>query len=95
MRDDGDYGSAEEVESLRLWSLIEGGGSVGDVCDALAHGARIDWKGPRDGMTALHVAAERGDAALCEYFVQNGADVRALDRRGRSVLDVATCDLGG
>jgi ankyrin repeat protein len=42
-----------------------------------------------DGTTALHHAAARGDNAMILYLVQNGADVTVIDRRGRSVADMA------
>jgi ankyrin repeat protein len=42
-----------------------------------------------DGTTALHHAAARGDNAMILYLVQKGADVTVIDRRGRSVADMA------
>lgn len=42
-----------------------------------------------DGTTALHHAAARGDNDMILYLVQKGADVTMIDRRGRSVADMA------
>ena len=36
-----------------------------------------------DGMTALHFAAERGDAAMTEMLVYAGANVAAVTRIGQ------------
>jgi ankyrin repeat protein len=42
-----------------------------------------------DGNTALHNAAARGDNAMILYLVSRGADVRAINRKGQSVADMA------
>jgi ankyrin repeat protein len=42
-----------------------------------------------DGNTALHNAAARGDNAMILYLVSKGADVKALNRQGQSVADMA------
>ncbi len=42
-----------------------------------------------DGNTALHDAASRGDTAMVLFLVSRGADVKALNRKGQSVADMA------
>jgi ankyrin repeat protein len=41
------------------------------------------------GNTPLHNAALRGDNEMIRYLVSSGADLHALDRRGRNVSDWA------
>ena len=52
------------------------------------HGADVN---ARDfaGETPLHNAAARGDNGLIEYLVSKGADVMAIDRKGRTTVDMA------
>ncbi|XP_027360317.1 ADP-ribosylation factor GTPase-activating protein AGD1-like [Abrus precatorius] len=40
----------------------------------------------QDGSTALHLACLTGDAAMVELLLQHGADVNAIDSRGRTPL---------
>ncbi|CAE8596196.1 unnamed protein product [Polarella glacialis] len=47
----------------------------------------VSW---RDDFTMLHWAAERGDAELCTYLLDLGADASSLDGRGRSPTDCAS-----
>jgi ankyrin repeat protein len=42
-----------------------------------------------NGMTPLHHAAARGDNEMIEYLVAHGADVKAVSRRGQTVVDMA------
>ena len=42
-----------------------------------------------NGFTALHNAAARGDRELILYLVEQGADVRALTRKGETTADMA------
>jgi uncharacterized protein len=42
-----------------------------------------------DGNTALHHAAARGDNEMIEYLVAKGADLKAVNRRGQNVADMA------
>jgi uncharacterized protein len=42
-----------------------------------------------EGNTALHHAAARGDNEMIEYLVAHGADVKAINREGRSTVDMA------
>ena len=41
------------------------------------------------GMTPLHHAASRGDNDMILYLVQHGADVKAVSRNARTVVDMA------
>jgi hypothetical protein len=41
------------------------------------------------GMTPLHHAAARGDNEMILYLVAHGADVKAVSRNGRTVVDMA------
>ncbi len=52
------------------------------------HGADVN---ARDfaGETPLHNAAARGDNELIKYLVSKGADVMAIDRKGRTTADMA------
>jgi len=54
----------------------------------LAHGADIDAPGP-DGETALHTAAKRGFTEVIRFLVEQGAELNATDRGGRTPLDYA------
>ena len=42
-----------------------------------------------EGNTALHNAAARGDVELIKYLVSKGADVKAVNREGRTTADMA------
>lgn len=42
-----------------------------------------------NGMTPLHHAAARGDNDMINYLVAHGADVKAVSRRGQTVVDMA------
>jgi ankyrin repeat protein len=42
-----------------------------------------------DGSTALHHAAARGDNEMIEFLVSKGANVKAVDREGRTTVDMA------
>ncbi|CAM9700760.1 unnamed protein product [Choristocarpus tenellus] len=79
---------------MEMWSKrLSECGSRGDLAgavEALAHGANPRWADPdNNNMTALHCAALSGDLGCCEFLIQNGADVRALDIYQCNPLDVA------
>jgi ankyrin repeat protein len=42
-----------------------------------------------DGNTALHHAAARGDNEMILYLVSKGADVRVVNRDGKTTADMA------
>jgi hypothetical protein len=42
-----------------------------------------------NGYTPLHHAAARGDNEMIRYLVAKGADVKAVSRNGRTVVDMA------
>jgi ankyrin repeat protein len=42
-----------------------------------------------DGNTALHNAAARGDVEMIKYLVSKGADVKAVNREGKTTADMA------
>ena len=42
-----------------------------------------------NGMTPLHHAAAHGDNDMIMYLVAHGADVKAVSRRGQTVVDMA------
>jgi ankyrin repeat protein len=42
-----------------------------------------------EGNTALHNAAARGDLEMIQYLVSKGADVKAVNREGKTTADMA------
>jgi len=52
------------------------------------HGADVNAV-DHDGQAALHHAAARGDNEMIEYLVSKGADVKVVDREGRTAADMA------
>src|SRR5215467_9896204 len=42
-----------------------------------------------EGNTALHNAAARGDVDMIQYLVSKGADVKAVNREGKTTADMA------
>ena len=67
---------AGRPDALRLAGEQHGVEAVAQLLD-LGYG--IDAAGP-DGRTALHEAALRGDAGLCDWLLARGADPSARDR---------------
>jgi ankyrin repeat protein len=55
----------------------------------LDNGAAADWTNPRDGRTALHVAAIYNRAAAAELLIRRGAKVAAVDRSGFTPFHLA------
>ena len=39
--------------------------------------------------TALHIASKSGNSKVVEFLIENGADMRLKDYKGRNVLEVA------
>jgi ankyrin repeat protein len=52
------------------------------------HGADVNAV-DHDGQAAMHHAAARGDNEMIEYLVSKGADVKVVDREGRTTADMA------
>ena len=42
-----------------------------------------------EGNTPLHNAASRGDVEMIKYLVSKGADVKAVNREGKTTADMA------
>jgi ankyrin repeat protein len=61
---------------------------LNDVKLLVSHGAEIDW---RDAFktTALMYAANTGNKDIVIYLIKSGADVKARDEQGNSVLSAA------
>uniref|UniRef100_A0A8C3WNX9 Arf-GAP with coiled-coil, ANK repeat and PH domain-containing protein n=2 Tax=Catagonus wagneri TaxID=51154 RepID=A0A8C3WNX9_9CETA len=58
---------------------------------ALAHGAEVNWADAEDeGKTPLVQAVLGGSLIVCEFLLQNGADVNQRDSLGRAPLHHAT-----
>ncbi|XP_073653721.1 arf-GAP with coiled-coil, ANK repeat and PH domain-containing protein 3 isoform X2 [Tursiops truncatus] len=58
---------------------------------ALAQGAEVNWADAEDeGKTPLVQAVLGGSLIICEFLLQNGADVNQRDSRGRAPLHHAT-----
>jgi len=51
-------------------------------------GADVNAK-DHEGNTALHNAAARGDVEMIKYLVSKGADVKAINREGKTTADMA------
>ncbi|XP_057161322.1 arf-GAP with coiled-coil, ANK repeat and PH domain-containing protein 3 isoform X2 [Ursus arctos] len=61
------------------------------LATALAHGAEVNWADAEDeGKTPLVQAVLGGSLIVCEFLLQNGADVNQRDSRGRAPLHHAT-----
>uniref|UniRef100_A0A7N4NPZ3 Arf-GAP with coiled-coil, ANK repeat and PH domain-containing protein n=1 Tax=Sarcophilus harrisii TaxID=9305 RepID=A0A7N4NPZ3_SARHA len=61
------------------------------LAEALAHGAEVNWVNEEDeGKTPLIQAVLGGSLIICEFLLQNGADVNQRDSRGRAPLHHAT-----
>ena len=39
--------------------------------------------------TALHIASKAGNSAMVEFLLENGADVKKKDYKGRNALEIA------
>ena len=57
------------------------------ICGLLLdHGANIEHRHYRGGITPLLLAAGRGNVTICEYLISKGAQINAQDNGGRSAL---------
>lgn len=63
--------------------------SIELVKELIGYGASMSFTDYKDiGKTALHIAADIGDPALIQFFIQNGADPNRKDSRDESPLDI-------
>lgn len=58
-------------------------------------GIPIDAKNKRLGATHLNMSLACHNKELCEYLIQHGADVNAVDRYGKSILVCAILSRNG
>lgn len=63
-------------------------GNLEIIKSLVEHKAQVDW---RDGFnsTALMYAASKGEKEIVEYLLSKGADAKAEDGTGNSVLTAA------
>ena len=59
------------------------------VKDLISAGAPIEEREPESGYTPLQIAVKIGSLELVKLLIENGADIRAMDTRGRYLLQVA------
>ncbi|MGQ3026833.1 MAG: ankyrin repeat domain-containing protein, partial [Ferrovibrionaceae bacterium] len=88
-------GTRREEESL-VAHVASPAPDVRRVRELLAGGQDIDERRREDGMTALHVAAERGALDVAEVLVDAGADAGLRDLRGLTpaqVMSAAAADV--
>lgn len=89
-------GQAQQVQ-LASQALVDAvlRNDLSAALEALAQGADVQWTGGNGNekrQTALHLAAQRGDAVVeaVAFLVQNGANVAVRDREDLTALDLAT-----
>lgn len=92
----GNYGQAQQVQ-LASQALVDAVlcNDLGAALAALVQGADIHWTGGNGNekrQTALHLAAQSGDAVVeaVAFLVQNGANVSVRDGEDLTALDLAT-----
>ena len=78
------------IMSLPDEALIEAAkrGDLGGVQTAVEHGAHVTATSAI-GLSALHFAAQNGHGAVCEYLLNDGADVQGEDKYGRTPIALA------
>ncbi|WP_096173816.1 ankyrin repeat domain-containing protein [Cohaesibacter sp. ES.047] len=62
-------------------------GQIEDLSD-FASSNRLNKRDPK-GDTPLHLAARKGNLALCDLFVRSGAEILALNHKRQTAADVA------
>ena len=66
----------------------------GELVRALVkHGGLVNAPAGEQGLTALHWAAHKEMKEIALYLIENGGDVLAKDKMGRTPLSMATCEL--
>ena len=75
--------------AAQLFLAVENGHC--DVVTAILSkkGARLNVKETTFGMTALHVAASKGNKEIVELLLTRGADIEAREDTGRTALHTA------
>ena len=82
--------TATGTTKTALWRAAGAKEERTDVIEALLEGgAEVNRLGGQDGSTALHRAAARGHASVCEALLLAGADWRQEDKEGRAPLQIA------
>ncbi|KAG8078369.1 hypothetical protein GUJ93_ZPchr0007g5779 [Zizania palustris] len=76
-------------DGAEQWAPLHAAAARGDSGEVRRLGPDALRARDRDGRTALHVAAEAGEAEVTAALVEMGADTAAADARGRTPLDVA------
>jgi hypothetical protein len=67
----------QETKKLSLSSLLQvcETGRVNEVKEHLAVGISVNSKDPNTGKTCLHIATAGAHTVLCQYLIENGADL--------------------
>jgi ankyrin repeat protein len=82
-----DAKDADGVTAL-VWAAV---GGHADVASALiAAGADVNWQGGYHNSTALHAAATHGRASVVRVLLAAGAKKDAVNRSGRTPLEVVS-----
>jgi ankyrin repeat protein len=76
-----------------VWLAAEGNRSLDVVREFVERGADIHQVDKDDLATPLHRAAAKGNAAVVEYLIGQGASTERLDRHGKRPLDYAPEEL--
>lgn len=70
-----------------IWQASQG--NLDAVRELLSKGVSINAQRPKDGMTALHWAAQKGDASLVIGLMRLGADLKIKNHEGKTALQLA------
>ena len=66
-------------------------GNLAKIKQLVEAGANVNEKSIM-GVTPIHTAAFFGDLNISKYLVEKGADLNAIDNRGRRACDIAQTD---
>ncbi|XP_072404877.1 arf-GAP with coiled-coil, ANK repeat and PH domain-containing protein 2-like [Chiloscyllium punctatum] len=76
--------------SRRLYSAAAIG-DLPEMCEALAHGAYVNWTNSEESQCSPLISAARGGSVTaCEYLLLNGAHISYRDATGQGPIHVAT-----
>jgi len=81
--------STNSTRNTALHAALAGATSGALVARLVNAGADVNARG-ETGITPLHLAASRGDAAICELLIAHGADVTARMDDGTTAAQFAT-----